>query len=297
MCAERRRARGQALVELLAATAALLPLFFGIVWLGKVIDARQATIAAARALAFECTVRIEACDAPDAHPELAAETRRRFFSDGRFGLRSDDAAAGPVTRVDRQPLWTDRSGAPLLERYEDVRVSVRALRFDSPLAFAGGAGERAVPGAVRLLSELGGPGRFGLAIDGGLIEARVDAALSRSRSADGWTARLLSMPLSLQARLAVLTDAWNASGPYGDAPDSVESRVAAGARVPGADPFIETGWLGVRALLGTAGLLRIEPRASDLRWREIDVDLVPPDRLGGGGSVPATEPPISSDRP
>lgn len=297
MCADPRHARGQALTELLVGLVALVPLFLGVVWLAKVIDARHATIAAARALAFECTVRIEACASPDAHPELAAETRRRFFSDPRFGLRSDDAASGPVTRADRHPVWTDRGDAPLLERYEDVTVDVRELRFDSPLSFAGGQGDAVVPGAVRLLSELGGPGRFGLAIDGGLIEARVRAVLSRSRPADGWTARMLSMPLSMQARLAVLTDAWNASGPYGSAPDSVETRVDAGSRVPGADPVIEAGWLGVRALLGTAGLLRLEPAADALRWREIDVDLVPPDRLGDGVFPSATGASPPSDRP
>ncbi|MFM1987645.1 MAG: hypothetical protein RJA99_602 [Pseudomonadota bacterium] len=297
MCGDRRSASGQALTELLVALVALVPLLFGVVWLGKVIDARHATIAAARALAFECTVRIEACASADAHPELAAETRRRFFSDPRFGLRTDDAAEGAVTRADRHPFWTDRRGAPLLERYEDVSVAVRELRFDSPLSFAGGQGSAMVPGALRLLSELGGPGRFGLALDGGLVEAQVRATLSRSRPADGWTARLLSMPLTIQARLAVLTDAWNASGPYGDAPDTVETRVEAGARVPAADPLIEAGWLGARALLGTASLLRLEPAADALRWREIDVDLVPPDRTGDGVAGPESGALPPTDRP
>lgn len=297
MCGERHAARGQALIELLVGLLVLVPLFFAVTWLAKVIDARHATVAAARALAFECTVRIEACASDDGEPELAAETRRRFFSDPRFGLRSDDAASGPATNADRQPFWTDRLGAPLLERYEDVTVAVRALAFDSPLAFAGGPGDASVPGAVRLLSELGGPGRFGLAIDGGLVEARVRATLSASRAADGWIARAVAMPLTMQARLAVLTDAWNASGPYGDAPDTVETRVTAGARVPGADPLVEAGWLGVRALLGTAGLLRLEPAATRLRWREIDVDLVPPDRTGDPVGPTATDGPPPADRP
>jgi hypothetical protein len=292
MRTEPRRPGGQALVEVLVASLALVPLFFGIAWLAKVLDAQQATIAAARALAFECTVRIAACASPQAHPELAAQTRRRFFSDPRFGLRSDDTASGPVTAADRHPLWVDRSGAALLERYEDVAVGVRAVSFDSPLAFAAGTGVRIAPDAVRLLSHLGGPGRFGLEIEGGLFEAQVEATLSRSRPQDGWVTQMLSMPLTLGARLTVLTDAWNASGPDGDAPDSVATRVDAGAQVPGADPLIEAGWLGVRGLLGLAGLLRIEPAANALRWREIDVDLVPPDRVGRSDTGPRPVDPL-----
>ena len=292
MCAEPRRARahGQALVELLVALIALLPLFFGMAWLAKVIDMQQATIAAARALAFECTVRPDACRDADGHPELAVETRRRFFAAHRIGLRSDDAATGVPGAAERNALWVDRGGNALLERFEDVTASVGPARFDSPLAFAAGQG------AADLVSWLGGPGRFGLQLDGGFFEARVETVVSRSAPADGWVSRLMSMPLSLGARLTILSDAWNASGPYGDAADSVETRVAAGARLPVADPLIDAGWLAVRGLLAVADFLQVEPSASSLRWHEVDVDLVPPDRLGGG-PVPAVTVETVSDRP
>jgi hypothetical protein len=278
MCAEPRRPRahGQALVELLVALIALLPLFFGMAWLAKVLDMQQATIAAARALAFECTVRLDACRDADGHPELAVETRRRFFAAHRLGLRSDEAASGVPATGERNAMWVDRGGNALLERFEDVTVSVGPARFDSPLAFAAGQG------AADLVSRLGGPGRFGLQLDGGFVEARVEALVSRSAPADGWVSRLMAMPLSLSARLTILTDGWNASGPYGEAADSVETRVAAGARLPVADPLIDAGWLAVRGLLAVADFLQVEPSASSLRWHEVDVDLVPPDRLGGG---------------
>jgi hypothetical protein len=303
MCAERRHRprahRGQALVELMVAMLALVPLYFGIAWVAKVIDARQATIAAARALAFECTVRIDACADAGAHPELAAETRRRFFAAHRFGLRSDDAATGAVRAADANALWVDRLGEPLLERWEDVTVEVVPARFDSPLAFAGGLGGSGFPQAVRVLSELAGPGRFGLAIEGGLVEARVGVQLARSRPADGWVARLASMPVATRASLTVLTDAWNASGPYGAAPDSVETRIAQGARLPAIEPAIEAGWLPVRGLLAVAAALGFESAADALRWHEIDVDLVPPDRVGPGtDAAPGTPvPPPTADRP
>jgi hypothetical protein len=267
--------RGQALVELLVAMLALVPMYFGIVWVAKVLDMRLSTIAAARTLAFECTVRPASCAAPHAHPELSAETRRRHFSGHEVAVRSDDRDAG-----ERDAFWGDRRGEPLLERLEDVTVDVSGLRFDSPLAFAGGLGG-GWSGAVRTLSELAGPGRFGLGIDGGFVEARVVARVASGRPDDGWIRRLTAMPLALSARTAILTDAWNASGPYGDAADSVESRVAAGRRVPGLQPAIDAGWLPVRGLLAVGAALGFESRAELLRWNEIDVDLVPPDRLGG----------------
>lgn len=275
MCAERSALRGQALVELLVAMLALLPLYFGIVWVAKVLDMRQSTIAAARTLAFECTVRPAECAAPHTHPALAAETRRRHFSGHEAGIRSDDRDGG-----EREAFWVDRRREPLLERLEDVTIAVLGVRFDSPLAFAGGMGG-AFSGAVRTLSERAGPGRFGLEIDGGFVEARVVARVASGRPDDGWIRRLTAMPLALSARTAILTDAWNASGPYGDAADSVESRVAAGRRVPGLQPAIDAGWLPVRGLLAVGAALGFESRAERLRWNEIDVDLVPPDRLGG----------------
>ena len=258
---------------------AIVPLYFGVAWLGKVLDARQATIAAARSLAFECTVRLVPCTDADAHPELAGEIRRRFFGAHDVGLRSDAGAVAAGGTHDGNRFWVERDGRPLLERYEDVTVAVASVRFDSPFAFAGGQGERTFPGAVRLLSELAGPGRFGLDLEAGLVDARVRVRLSRSRAADGWVTRLASMPLTLSAHLTILTDAWNASGPYGAAPDAVETRVEAGARVPGVDLALGAGWLPVRGLLATADALGFESSAGSLRWHEIDVDLVPPDRL------------------
>lgn len=303
MCADRRRSvGGQALVEVLVALLAIVPLYFGVAWLAKVLDARQATIAAARMLAFECTARIGACAAYADHPELARELRRRMFARHETALRSDDVAAGAVGAGAGRPFWSDRAGRPLLERFEDVTVAVVPLRFDSPRASASSEGERAIPGALRLLSELGGPGRFGLDLGGGLFDARVTAALARSRPTDGFLTRLGAMPVTLTEHLVILTDAWTASTPYGPARDTVETRVVAGSRVPLVEPAIAAGWLPVRGLLAVGAALGFESRANLLRWHRTDVDLVPPDRVGLSSAVPAPpidQPtgPVPSDRP
>jgi hypothetical protein len=125
MCAEPRRPRahGQALVELLVALIALLPLFFGMAWLAKVLDMQQATIAAARALAFECTVRLVACRDADGHPELAVETRRRFFAAHRLGLRSDDAATG----VPASSFEPRKVGQPLTQMRSLIEVGTPSM--------------------------------------------------------------------------------------------------------------------------------------------------------------------------
>ncbi|MFZ4758166.1 MAG: hypothetical protein ACOYLX_08375 [Burkholderiaceae bacterium] len=296
MRTERRVARGQALVELLVAMLAFVPLYFAVAWLGNVLELRLATISAARSLAFECTVRIEACTDADAHPELATEVRRRVFGRGDEALRTEVSATGPIDRAEVPSSWVDRRGDPLLERWEDVTVEVTRERFDSPLAFAGGLGAGAAD-AVRRLSDWGGPGRFGLAIDGGLVAARVETRIARRRPEDGWISGLLALPLVTRARLAILTDAWNASGPYGDAPDSVETRVAGGARVPGLESAIDAAWLPVRGLLAVAGAIGFESSARAMRWREVDVDLVPADRLGGDRPAARSTPTPTPDSP
>ena len=48
----RARTRGQALIELMVALTALVVVTLGVSWLGRLLDMRQAHIAAARALGF-----------------------------------------------------------------------------------------------------------------------------------------------------------------------------------------------------------------------------------------------------
>jgi len=274
------RNSGQALIELAVAMASLMAIFFGISWLGRIQDMRLANIAAARQLAFECTVRPLACIQPEPNDSLAGELRLRAFASERFGIRSGEQPSDAAPGGQGRSLWVDRSGAPLLERFEDVTISVVSEPFNTPFAFLGSQGDRAFPGAVRLLSELGGPGRFGLALEGGLIRAQVQAQVSASRAVDGWVRSLTGMPLVLTNHLVVLTDAWNASGPSGSALDSVSARVEAGARVPLIEPALRAAWLPVRALAATAGLLGFESSARQFNPYAIDVDVVPADRLG-----------------
>lgn len=288
------RVSGQALIELAVSMATLMAIYFGIAWLGRIQDMRLANIAAARQLAFECTVRSRACSEQTDRDLLAGEIRLRAFGSERLGIRSGEHPSSAAPDAQGRALWVDRTGSPLLERFEDVAISVASERFNTPFAFVGSQGDRAFPGAVRLLSDLGGPGRFGLEMGAGLVRAQVQTHISASRAVDGWVHSLTGMPLLLTNHLVVLTDAWNASGPSGSVADSVSTRVDAGARVPLIEPALRAAWLPVRTLAATAGFLGFESSARRFDPYSIDVDVVPADRLGHP-SVPAPEPVPDAD--
>ena len=142
--------------------------------------------------------------------------------------------------------------------------------------------------------------------EAGLATASVRASLSAGSSLAQWLVRPEGLQLDLSARSAVLVDAWNASSAKGQDPRSFESRVAQGRRLPGlgaaagqlalAAGLVPAGTLGdvgdgveglvdalyapIRLLITGPLLAPVEPRGSLFRYHEIDVDLVPTDRLG-----------------
>jgi len=110
MRTEARAQRGQALVEALVAAIALVPLALLVVLLGKFQSMQQATIAASRTLAFECSVR----------PTTAATRMRAPRSPRMRGVGTSVASiarssaptlddGAPVQ--ERNALWTDRGCA------------------------------------------------------------------------------------------------------------------------------------------------------------------------------------------
>jgi hypothetical protein len=272
-----RRQRGQALVETLVAAVVLVPLAVLVVLLGKFQAMQQATIAASRTLAFECTVRPRACADAASHAALTDQIRRRHFGRIDREILSGDVLSDAAPPQERNALWTDRLGKPLLERFSDVSASLASPRFDAGRSTAIGRASGAI---AAILDRLAGPARFGLSIDGGMAQARVQMRVSPSQAGNEQLVRLESLPLTMQSRAAVLTDAWNASGPYGNAAHRVEARVGQGSSI---DPLHETeialGYQLTRWTLALMDLAGLEPEASSFRPQWIDVDLVPPDRI------------------
>lgn len=275
--ASRRGQRGQALIESFVGLLALVPLLLATLWLGRMLSMRQATIEASRLLAFECTVRADECADAAAQGRLADELRRRSFSRLDAPIRSDETLPDEPPAGERNPLWVDAAGRPLLARFSDVGVRLATQSFDAGLAVATSRESALIGNALNLLSNLAGPGRFGLGLTEGLFVATVQA---RSEPVPG--TRMALPGLLFQARTAILTDAWTASGPYGEQASSVQSRVERGSRLQTLyEASLDARYLPVRGFITLMDAIGLEPAAGAFRYHQSDVDTVPPDRLGG----------------
>ena len=283
---------GQALIELLIGATVLVPFVVLLVWLGKVQSLQQAANAAARVLAFECSVRPDACAQSSQHPELADEIRRRVFARADTGIFSTDRMPEEAAASERNPLWTDAAGRPLIERFGHVGVRVDAERFDAGLSVSESRAGAVAANALEVLSRLAGPGRFGLEIQGGLVNARIQVDASRTATADRFSTQLVSIPLAVRAHVAVLTDAWNASGPTTPGGRSVEARVSGGRQLDALyEASIDARYLPVRGFLSLMGLIGLEPNADAFRYHNAELDVVPADRIAVEPQAPTAPAP------
>ncbi len=292
--------RGQALVETLVVAIALVPLAVLVVLLGKYQSMQSATVAASRSLAFDCAARPQSCANPAAAGWLAESLRTQHFERPDLAIVSGQAAGGTA-----HPLWRDRAGRPLLERLSDVGAAVSSQPFNAGLNTAIGRASAAdvsgigvpvagsyhgatpfvgvapaPPGAGDLLNRLAGPARFGLGINEGLLDARVQVRVAASRAGQPGFAHLDPLSVTMRARTAILSDPWSASGPQGGAA-SVASRSNAGARLDSLrEGRLTAGYQLTRWVLGLMDAAGLEPSAGDFRYHEVDPDAVPTDRVG-----------------
>ena len=194
--------RGQAMVEFLVVSIVVVPLFVLVPLIGKYLDIKQSSIAASRKLAFECTVRYEDCASLNTNPAFADEIRTRFFSgNGNEVLSNDRPAADALDDGTGNPMWVDRQGRPLLERFSDVGVRADQRNIDVGVAAAANAAPQV------------GPDQFGLDLNRGMFDARVQVRLSRANGGTDFIDQLDSLALNMQHHTAILTNAWTAAGP------------------------------------------------------------------------------------
>jgi hypothetical protein len=265
----RPRDRGQALVETLVFALALVPLLLGLVFVTKYQSIRQAAVASSRSVAFDCTVRPETCgDAADA-AALHAEAWQRHLADTRTILQS--VGAPGTEALVGNPFWVDRTPAPLIEGRESVRVDVTREPADAT--------------AKADAAAMGLPAHVGLRLGDDLVRADVRAQVSSGWRLGDWLLRPRGIELALAGRTAILVDAWNASEGRGDAPRSVETRVARGSvpPLPGFEAAVDAGYLPIRSLIRSPLLAPFEPNGQHFRYHEWDVEQVPEDRLVGAG--------------
>lgn len=190
------RERGQATSEFLAAMALLLPLFLGIVYVGKYGDIKHEAIQASRYAAFE-----QALDPSAQHESanggavLIEETRERFFTDesrnsGKIGYQDTTRGLQPASSLN--PLWDELDSTPMISQYSDVSVSLNNGSIDSSLL-------QATDTVAQTFFSLNG---------GGQVQANVEVSLANVAS----FAALENINLKIGATTVVAGDAWNGGG-------------------------------------------------------------------------------------
>jgi hypothetical protein len=194
-----RSQRGQAMTEFVVAMALFLPLFFGIVYVGKFADIKHQAVQASRYAAFE-----RALD-PSATQEsalvLQEETRARFFTDGsrnggRIGFQ--DSTSGLPVSGTLNPLWGELNGRPLIQSYSDTATGVHVNVASNSMDI--GAFTPINQGSRVLFSHLN---------TGGQVQADVEVPIANIANLP---APLNNMNLKLAATTVVAGDAWNGDG-------------------------------------------------------------------------------------
>ena len=109
------------MIETILFSMVMVPFFVFTVWLGNLADLRLQTEAAARHLAFECTVRTPECLGTADAQGLNQAGRIRSFASVKGPVDGKDGTRGlPLAQTDHR----DRRGLSLLSRYEDVAMRV-----------------------------------------------------------------------------------------------------------------------------------------------------------------------------
>jgi hypothetical protein len=255
-CRPRRAQGGQALAEALVATALLVPLWLGVVYVSRWHDLQHAAIAAARHAAFEAHVSA----GRETPMRVEESTRRRLFSReaGRF-------AATPPAAQDfgARPQWADHRGtASLLDPEAGPRVELTAA--PQP-AFVANTEEQ----AMLLLA----PARV---VGGPAFDLQRGAARRATVHVPLRHAAVLPEPLSglrftLTERLEMLVDPWAARDPR-----QVVSRIEALSPVGRLRDLVRP----LEPVRWAVSLL--EPAVERLCLGRTDPEIVPLDRLAGG---------------
>ncbi|MGB7182195.1 MAG: hypothetical protein WBD51_09705 [Burkholderiaceae bacterium] len=271
-------ARGQALIEALIGVAALTLLAALGLMVGKYQMVAQAVVDTSHSLAFECAMMPANCLASTVTDDASRRTRSHHFTDAADGLRQTTA-------------WSTRNGTHFLSGTDDdIQLHLTHPQFDAGLGVLRGGARSAAGSAVHVVSNLAGPGRFDLDITGGLVSAHVQANLFQGQGQSGAGTDhtnanglnlLAGIAVPISAHSAIIADFWNASGPTGSEPTSVQTRVEKGQRLAN---WIETaqrvGYAPTLGFIRLMGAISLEDSASEFKYHEIDVDVIPVDRQG-----------------
>ncbi|MCW7540687.1 hypothetical protein OOT46_22980 [Aquabacterium sp. A7-Y] len=229
--------------------------------IGKYQDISHQAQMASRYVAWQSTVRNDADGGSFASAdEMARDVRKRFFGPTTSRIFTGDAASD--TPRDRNPMWTDHKGRPLLQDFGDVKVSFGAAGSTDPTAGFNGGGS--LSGVYPTLS----PGTFGLS-NRGIFRGTVEVRLANLDVA--WLAPFDNLNLSITRHTSIMPDSWAVASA-----ERVESRVTdSQANFPSTP-------LKAPALIVTLPVMALEDnRIKPPELGKVDFwrDTVPADRL------------------
>lgn len=245
-----RMQNGQSLTELAILGLVMVPLFLMIPILGKYIDINQTAFLGSRYAAWERTVYHTAADASKTDATIQEDVRRRIF--GATGAPIKTNSVADQTKSEHRNLfWVQpRNGAPLLS-FADVATTTTANS-----AMPTSASPYALPPTSAFVN------RLGLA-NSGFYRSAVNV-----RVADVMGLKPLdAIGLTINRHNVILADTWAAASPT-----VVASRVKRTV-TPLTLEAIFTPLIPV--------FTPFEPAFSNLEFRKVDPEIVPPDRLGG----------------
>ncbi len=256
----RTRQAGQALTEFLVIALTLVPLFLLLPMVGKYQDLVHATQMASRYAAFDATSFGNTAGFNPWKPpaQLAAEVRRRFYSNADAPIKTGDVAGD--FDANRNLFWRDPWGHALIRNFSDVGVS---FGKDQPTQ-AGGFDASGSDGAALFANA----GVIGLASPG-VYTANVSVTLANLPAGIKSTEPFDKLDLTIKRHTSLLFDPWHS-------PDTERTEERVGKLAP-----IGTAVAAVAPVLDGAidaidmGKVR-SPGFADLsQWR----DVVPLDRI------------------
>lgn len=201
----RRTAQGQAMTEFLALALVLLPFLLLLPMIAKYQDIAHATEMAGRYVAFDATVRNEATGGWKPNDQLAGEVQRRFFSDPKAAIKTNDVPGD--FKADQNLFWRDPLDNALIRSFsDDIAVSYGESRSSNRSDGYSSASDGAPFLGSKTFLNLDSPGVFR-----GNVSVSVanlpESLVGPTKSYDG----LKSINLAIRRHTALVPDAWTAA--------------------------------------------------------------------------------------
>jgi hypothetical protein len=269
----KKNQHGQALVEFVYLSLAMVPLFILLPMIGKYQDISHATQMASRYVAFDAiTNNSESPSGWKSHQELTQDVRKRFFSTSLAAIKTNDAAHN-TGRADKNPLWTTPFDQPLIPDMSDITVSFGSgatVSTQNEGGFVPTAGNGRRDSDVFNQYGFGNLAKTMRLPANGLYQANVTVPLANLPAGLNMVNPFNAINLSMTRSTVILFDGWAANSPS-QVQDRAKRIAIVGEALENLEPAIDAlVWI-------TEDMGKIPgPRFNRLqRWQ----DVVPADRL------------------